>query len=304
MPDKILCVGEILWDALPDGLFLGGAPFNVARHLHKLGEDVAFVSRIGDDVLGQEAMRRLQAQRLDAALVQTDDTLPTGFVRVALDHRTGEPAYEIVEPAAWDAIALTDALRQCTRTADALVFGSLAQRAARSRATIHHLCDTESVTRVFDINVRPPYVNRAVVEHSLRAADVVKLNTDELGQLRDWFALPAARADALQEVALTFGCTAVCTTGGSEGAWLWQNGTCTHHPGYDVDVADTVGAGDAFLSALLTGLLDGRGGEPLLALANRLGAYVAAHAGADPAYEVETLEDIRHLPLEAAPRHP
>jgi fructokinase len=296
MSDEILCVGEVLWDALPEGLFLGGAPFNVARHLHALGEEVVFVSRVGDDVLGEEALRRLRAQGLDAALVQRDDSLPTGFVRVALDHRTGEPDYEIVEPAAWDAITLTDALWQHAERAAALVFGSLAQRASTSRQTIQRLCETDTL-RVFDINLRPPYIDRAVIEHSLRVADVVKLNENELGRLQDWFGLAAAPEDAMDDLATTFGCRTVCVTGGGEGARLWQDGTGSHHPGYTVAVEDTVGAGDAFLSALLSGLLAGRGGPPLLDRANRLGAYVASHSGALPAYEIDGLDDIDHLPL-------
>jgi fructokinase len=300
MSDEILCVGEILWDALPEGLFLGGAPFNVARHLHALGEDVAFVSRVGDDVLGQEALRRLRAQGLDASLVQIDDSLPTGFVRVALDHHTGEPDYEIVEPAAWDAIALTDALQRHAEEAAALVFGSLAQRASTSRQTIQRLCETDAL-RVFDINLRPPYVDRAVVEHSLRVADVVKLNDRELRQLQRWFDLAASPEDAMGDLATTFECRAVCVTWGGEGARLWQEGECSYHPSYTVAVEDTVGAGDAFLSALLSGLLAGRGGTSLLDCANRLGAYVASHSGALPAYEVEGLDDIGRLPL---PEHP
>ena len=299
MSDEILCVGEILWDALPEGLFLGGAPFNVARHLHALGEEVAFVSRVGDDVLGEEALRRLRAQGLDPALVQIDDALPTGFVRVALDTDTGEPDYEIVEPAAWDAIALTDALQRYTERAAALVFGSLAQRAS-SRQTIQRLCEADAL-RVFDINLRPPYVDRTVVEHSLRVADVVKLNEGELSRLRDWFGLAAAPEAAMDDLATTFGCRAVCVTWGSEGARLWQDGVHSRQAGDAVDVEDTVGAGDAFLSALLSGLLDGRGGAPLLDLANRLGAFVASHSGALPAYEVKGLDDIGRLPL---PEHP
>jgi fructokinase len=296
MSDEILCVGEILWDALPKGLFLGGAPFNVARHLHALGEEVAVVSRVGEDVLGDEALRRLRAQGLSPALVQRDDELPTGFVRVALDAHTGEPDYEIVEPAAWDAIALTDALEQHAAEAAALVFGSLAQRASVSRRTIQRLCETDAL-RAFDINLRPPYVDRAVVEHSLRAADVVKLNDEELRRLQNWFDLATSPEEAMDDLATTFDCRAVCVTWGREGARLWQDGVCSHQSGYAVAVADTVGAGDAFLSALLAGLLDGRGGESLLDLANRLGAYVASHAGASAAYEVESLDDIEQLPL-------
>ena len=300
MSDEILCVGEILWDALPEGLFLGGAPFNVARHLHALGEAVVFASRVGDDVLGEEARRRLRAQGLDAALVQIDDSLPTGFVRVALDTDTGEPDYEIVEPAAWDAITLTDALHQHAEAAAALVFGSLAQRASTSRQTIQRLCETDAL-RVFDINMRPPYVDRAIVEHSLRVADVVKLNEDELSRLRDWFGLAAEPEAAMDDLATTFGCQAVCVTWGGAGARLWQEGVCSHQAGYAVEVEDTVGAGDAFLSTLLSGLLAGRGGVPLLDLANRLGAFVASHSGALPAYEVGGLDDIGRLPL---PEHP
>lgn len=296
MQNEVLCIGEILWDALPEGLFLGGAPFNVARHLHALGETVAFASRVGDDVLGQEALRRLRVHGLDPALVQLDDTLPTGFVRVALDHHTGEPDYEIVEPAAWDAIACTDALRQRAASAAALVFGSLAQRAAPTRPTIQCLCDTDAL-RVFDINLRPPYIDRAVIERSLHVADVVKLNADELQRLRNWFGLAAAPDMALEALATTFDCRVVCVTRGRAGARLWQDGTYAAHPGHDVAVEDTVGAGDAFLSALLAGLLDERSGTALLALANRLGAYVAAHAGALPPYEVRCLDDIAALSL-------
>jgi fructokinase len=303
MSDEIVCVGEILWDALPEGLFLGGAPFNVARHLHALGEEVAFASRVGDDQLGREASRRLRAQGLDDALVQTDDTLPTGFVRVALDAATGEPDYEIVEPAAWDAIARTDVLAERAETAAALVYGSLAQRATPSRQTIQRLWQTDALC-VFDVNLRPPYDDRAVVEPSLEAADVVKLNDAELDRLRAWFGLAEGTEATMADLADAFGCRAVCVTWGSDGARLWNDGACWHHPGYDVEVADTVGAGDAFLSALLAGLLDGRAGDALLALANRLGAFVAARSGAAPAYEGASLDAVGDLPLSPAEQHP
>jgi len=296
MSDEIVCIGEILWDALPDGLFLGGAPFNAASHLHALGEDVVFVSRVGDGRLGEEARRRLRARKLDASL-QTDEALPTGFVRVALDADSGEPDYEILKPTAWDAIAWTDALERRAEEAEALVYGSLAQRANPSRKTIRRLWEADAL-RAFDVNLRPPYDDRAVVEPSLQAADVVKLNEAELQRMRDWFGLPATSDAAMGDLATAFGCTAVCVTEGAEGARLWQDGDCSHHPGYSVEGEDPVGAGDAFLAVLLAGLLDGRGGSEVLALANRLGAYVAAHAGALPAYEIDTLDEVRRLPLD------
>ena len=295
MSSEILCVGEILWDALPDGLFLGGAPFNVACHLQALGQEVAFVSRVGDDRLGLEALRRMRARSLGTDLMQIDDSLPTGFVQVALGG-TGEPDYEILEPAAWDAITFTDTVGQHAEHADALVYGSLAQRALTSRQTIQRLCEAE-VLRVFDINLRPPFIDQAVVERSLEAADVAKFNDDELRYLQDWFGLPDDTEAAVADLAGAFDCRALCVTCGGEGAWLWLDGSSWHHPSYAVEVADTVGAGDSFLAALLTGLLAGRRGDAILDLANRLGAYVASRPGAIPAYEFDGLDQIEHLDL-------
>lgn len=296
MSHEILCVGEILWDALPEGLFLGGAPFNVACHLQALGQTPAFASRVGNDRLGEEALRRMRARGLATDLLQTDDTLPTGFVKVELGG-SGVPDYEILEPAAWDAIALTDPLRERAAQAEALVFGSLAQRSLTSRRTLQRLCEAAAL-RVFDINLRPPFIDRSVVERSLKTADVVKCNDEELHHLRDWFDLPDDRSVAVPRLARMFDASTLCVTGGDDGAWLWRDGASCHHPGYAVEVADTVGAGDAFLSALLTGLLTGHDGTPLLDLANRLGAYVASRAGAFPSYTFDGLDDLRHLDLQ------
>jgi fructokinase len=297
MSDEILCVGEILWDALPDGLFLGGAPFNVACHLRALGEEVAFVSRVGNDVLGDEALRRLRAYGLDTDLMQVDESLPTGFVRVDLDS-TGEPDYEIVEPAAWDAITISDALQQRAEQAAALVFGSLAQRAGTSRQTIRVLCEAD-VLRVFDINLRPPYVDRKIVEYSLMSADVVKLNDHELQRLRSWFGLPSGAEAAMGELATTFSCSAVCVTWGGEGARLWNDGQFWSHSGYSAEVEDTVGAGDAFLAALLSGLLNDLSGATVLDRANQLGAYVASRSGALPSYQVDGPDEIGQIAHDA-----
>ncbi len=301
MSDEILCVGEILWDALPDGLFLGGAPFNVASHLHAIGQETVFVSRVGDDRLGKEALRRMRARGLEPGLMQIDGTLPTGFVQVELGS-TGEPDYEILEPAAWDAITFTDTLQQQAEHAEALVYGSLAQRTLTSRQTIRQLCEAKAL-RVFDINLRPPFVDRAVVEQSLETADVVKCNDGELERLQDWFDLPDGLEAAVSHLADAFQAQAVCVTCGGEGAWLWLDGSFLHHPGHDVDVVDTVGAGDAFLAALLVGLLTDRDGDVILDRANRLGAYVAAHSGALPAYTIDSLAGAPDPPFLSSREH-
>lgn len=293
---EILCVGEVLWDSLPAGLFLGGAPFNVACHLRATGLPVTMVSRVGADRLGEEAMRRAARFGVGTDLVQVDPLLPTGFVRVTVSD-AGEPAYDIVEPAAWDAIAPGDALLERAGRARAIVFGSLAQRNAVTRGTIERLWETEAAL-VFDVNLRPPYDDREVVRRSLHHATFVKASEKELQRIAGWFDLPVAGSaggggtrtkkkgalvKTVAALAETFGCDAVCVTRGRRGASLWRDGRWTEHPGFDVEVRDTVGAGDAFLAVLLAGLLTGADDRTLLRHANLIGAYVTTQPGALPA---------------------
>jgi fructokinase len=281
MPKReILCVGEVLWDALPAGLFLGGAPFNVACHLSAAGVPVAMVSRVGVDRLGEEVLRRAARYGVRTDLVQLDATLPTGFVRVTVKD-SGDAEYEIVEPAAWDAIAANDDLLQRAARARAVVFGSLAQRQATSRATIERLWDNDSL-KVFDLNLRPPYEDRGVVRNSLNHADVVKVSHDELRRIATWFDLPERDQDAAAALAESFACDVVCVTRGKDGAALWRKGEWTEQPGFEVEVRDTVGAGDAFLAVLVAGLLAGKDSDALLQNANLIGAYVATQFGAVP----------------------
>jgi fructokinase len=290
MPNPILCVGEVLWDAMPDGLFLGGAPYNVACHLRRLGQPAALVSRVGDDVLGREVLRRLEANDLGTDHVQVDPEIPTGFARVDVDAE-GIPAYEIVRPAAWDAIALDDALRDAAAEARAIVFGSLAQRAETSRRTVRAL-STAGALAVFDVNLRPPFVDRSVVQTSLEAADFVKLNEDELEEMSGWFGWPGGMRTAVDALADAFGCRLVCVTRGDAGAVLWHEGVWAEQAGLPITVRDTVGAGDAFLAGLLAGLLDGCGDEVALDIACHLGAFVASKSGATPNYVVTTLGEV------------
>jgi fructokinase len=278
---EILCVGEVLWDALPEGLFLGGAPFNVACHLRAAGVPAAMVSRVGEDRLGDEALRRARRYGVGVDLIQVDPSRPTGFVSVTVD-AAGNPAYEILEPAAWDAIEATDSLLARADAARAIVFGSLAQRHPVSRRTIERLWESDA-TMVFDVNLRPPYDDVDVVRRSLRHADVVKLSAGEMTQVTEWFALRGAPREAAAALAEEFACSVVCLTRGSEGAALWHDGSWTEHPGFQVDVRDTVGAGDAFLAVLLAGLLSGGSDAALLQHANLIGAYVATQYGAVPA---------------------
>lgn len=280
MKDTIVCVGEVLWDSMPAGLFVGGAPQNVAYHLHRLGAKARLLSRVGDDVLGREILRRLEATGLNSEFVETDPALPTGFVRVAIGPE-GMPTYDIVRPSAWDAIAVAPPTLRRLSEAKAIVFGSLAQRSEISRSAIQALSAAIKPS-VFDVNMRPPFVDQAIIEVSLAVADFVKMNIDELAVLSRWFALPVSPRDAAESLARRFGSSVVCVTKGGDGASLWHDGRWTEHPGFRVEVRDTVGSGDAFLAGLLDGLLDGRDDESTLDFACRLGAFVATRTGATP----------------------
>lgn len=287
---KIICIGEVLWDSLPAGLFLGGAPLNVGFHLHELNEQVSVVSRVGNDRLGNEALSRIQFKGLETGLIQTDEHYETGFVQVQVD-ADGNPDYEIIAPAAWDEIELTDTLREEADSAWAMVFGTLAQRNAHTRETIEALYDSNCL-KIFDINIRKPFDDREVVQTSLEAADIVKLNDIELQQLMTWFELDREPESTVRSLANKFGCDTICVTQGGKGAMLLHKGKWTEHKGYTIQVADAVGAGDAFLAALINGIRKGKNNEELLRFANAAGALVASKYGATPEY---ALEDIMKL---------
>lgn len=280
MVRPVVCVGEVLWDALPAGLFLGGAVANVAMHLAQLDVPVQLVSAVGNDRLGQEAIRRVARRGVDVSLVQLDREHPTGFVEATID-ASGDATYRILESVAWDHIVLGPDVRDAVAHAAMVVIGSLAQRHAVSRATIETV-ERGSTPVVFDINLRAPFADREVVERTLLRSSIVKLNTAELDQLADWFGLPRALEAAADAIAARFGCEMVCITRAAAGAALWHRGRWTECDGIVTTVRDTVGAGDAFLARLLAGWLAGEADDVMLSSANAMGAWVAAADGAVP----------------------
>lgn len=287
----VVCVGELLWDSLPEGLFLGGAPFNVAAHLAALGVRSAIATRVGVDRLGEEAVRRADAAGVDTTLVQRDAELPTGFVRVEIGPE-GDARYEILAPAAWDAFTATDVTHRRCAAARMLVFGTLAQRDERAREAIRRLCDLP-LTRVLDVNLRPPHDDPEIVEESLRLANVVKCNEEELRRIDRWGGggnddiEPAART-----LAERFGSDTVCVTRGAGGAALLHDSVWSEHRGFPVNLVDPVGAGDAFLAGLLHAMLQGQPAAAMLDQANLLGAFVASKRGAIPAHDASELERV------------
>ena len=296
MSSAILCIGELLWDALPSGLFLGGAPFNVSCHLNELNEEVSFASRVGKDRLGYEALRRISSRDIKTNLIQEDNQHESGFVEVQLD-APGDPEYHIIEPVAWDFISPNTDLKEEAANSWGIVFGSLAQRNEHSRQTIQELFNT-SALKIFDINLREPYCYYEIVLESVRAADVLKFNIEELSYLIDWFELKKEPYQAIEELSIKYECETVCMTRGANGAVLYHKGQWSEHPGYRIEMADAVGAGDAFLAALVSGLHQNLNSDELLVEANATGAYVASQVGANPHYTKRDIHEIRNHAIE------
>lgn len=299
-PRLILGIGELLWDLLPDGARLGGAPANFTLMAGRLGNHAAILSRVGRDTLGREAIDQLNELPVDAAHVGVDTQHETGQVTVSFVD--GEPSYQIHEPAAWDFLELTDAWVQLAERADALCFGSLAQRCRESRQTIQTLAaQTKSrCIRVFDANLRPPFYSGEIIQESFELATVVKLNEHELPMILGLLGMQASQApngegqrqDAerlLEEFPML---EMVAVTRGAHGSLLMKRGEWHEHPGCPAEVVDTVGTGDAFTAALTHYMLQGADLATINEAANRWGSWVATQSGAMPALSSTVLEAI------------
>lgn len=282
MNKSVICFGEVLWDILPTGQQPGGAPFNVAVHLHQLGQQVELISRVGDDELGRELLAFIESKGLSTAHVQQGHTHLTGVVKANVDD-ANEVVYKIVQPVAWDYIQYEPALAELVAQADVLVYGSLVARQSGSRETLYRLLENAQF-RVFDVNLRPPHYTKEITKYLLDKSHLVKMNHHELAEIMEWFGRGPVhdRAEAMQWLAERYQLQAVCVTCGADGAMLWTGGRLYRAPGLPVQVRDTIGSGDAFLAALLKGWLAAEEPEAMLRFACAAGALVATHQGATP----------------------
>jgi fructokinase len=288
---NILCFGEILWDTFGNEQVPGGAPMNVARHLAQQGEAVSFATRIGIDEPGIALAEFLRTSGLNHGLVQEDEELPTCEVTVNLD-KSGQATYIIPKPVSWDNIQTTEVLTEAAAQASAIVFGSLACRQIITRETLQSLLDETTALKVFDVNLRPPHFELSTIQTFAAMADVIKMNEEEA-------VLLMGRGD-LKEKILEFRSKyhfkTFCVTRGENGAIVWHDYDFFEHPGYKVDVVDTVGAGDAFLATFVAGLLVNQDMDEVLKKACAVGAFVAGNRGANPVYnldEINTLIEAR-----------
>jgi len=280
----VVGLGELLWDLLPAGKQLGGAPANFAYITSLLGDDGIPASRLGQDARGAEAIRRLGELALPTEFIQRDADHPTGTVKVEVDS-SGQPRFEISKAVAWDFLDWTPQWQKLAQQADAVCFGSLAQRSERSRSTIRSflLASRPSAARVFDVNFRQHFYTAQVFAESMKLATVVKLNHEELPRIMRLFELEhRSEEDSARRLLSLYELKLVCLTRGDGGSILVSADETNEHPGFKVKVADTVGAGDAFTAALVHGYLRGTALMQINETANRVGAWVASQSGATP----------------------
>jgi fructokinase len=288
----VVGLGELLWDLLPSGKQLGGAPANFAYITNLLGDRGIPASRVGTDALGELAMQRLGQLGVRAAGVQQDPSHPTGTVKVEIV-KDGQPRYDIVEPVAWDFLEWSPEWQRLASEADAVCFGSLAQRSTQSRKTIRSFLRAThpGTVSVFDVNLRQNFYSREILAESMKLASVVKLNHEELPRVMRLLELDdSGERDSGRLLLAMHDLDLVCVTRGIEGSVLISADECTEHPGFRVKVADTVGAGDAFTAAMVHEYLRGQRLDEINETANRIGAWVASQSGATPALKAGGLE--------------
>lgn len=282
MNKKIVCFGEMLWDMLPSGRQIGGAPLNVALHLRNLNVNPSIISRIGSDDLGDELLKIIENRGLDTNFVQVGKSHLTGIVKANTD-KLEDVKYKIVYPVSWDYIELSENTTEEVKNADIFIFGSLAARNQKSKETLYSLLNF-SKFNILDLNLREPYYTIELVEYLLTSANFLKVNEDELEILCNWFNIESkVKMVQAELIRAKYNLDFVCVTMGKNGALLNIEGEIVSVSGYPVKVVDTIGSGDSFLASLVYKLfIKGESPKNALDFACAYGAIVATKSGATP----------------------
>ncbi len=283
-PAIMIGLGEVLWDLLPSGKALGGAPANFAYMANVLGDQGIVASRVGNDELGREARAAMQGLGLSTSYVQQDDQHQTGTAGVLIDSG-GQPTFTIKESVSWDFLEWTPAWEELAARADVVCFGTLAQRSPTSATTVGSFLRALSndTLRICDVNLRQSFYNEDVLDRSLRHAHIVKLNDQEFLQVSSLLRLGVGNEETLAKRLLKHcALRLVCITRGARGSLLVSEHKTVEHNGFSVKVADAVGAGDAFTACLAHHYLRGESLEEISESANRFASWVASQVGATP----------------------
>ena len=284
MNEIIVGMGEALWDCLPEGKKIGGAPANFAYHVSQFGFDSRVVSAVGQDANGEEILDVFQQRKLKSVIEQVP--YPTGTVQVTLD-AVGVPQYEIKEGVAWDNIPFTDELRNLALRTRAVCFGSLAQRSVVSRNTINRFLDTmpdiEGQLKIFAINLRQNFYTKEVLCESMQRCNILKINDEELVTISRIFGYPGIDLqDKCWILLAKYNLKMLILTCGTNGSYVFTPGEVSFQETPKVPVADTVGAGDSFTAAFTASILSGMPVPEAHKLAVEVSAYVCTQSGAMP----------------------
>jgi fructokinase len=296
-------LGELLWDLLPSGKVLGGAPANFVYMAAILGNRGAVVSRVGSDNLGREAFQTMRKVGLNTDYVQCDDKYETGTAEISFDLE-GQHHFSIKTPAAWDYLEWTPALHQLAEQTAVVCFGSLAQRSPVSASSIERFLENLPGTAlcICDANLRDPYFSTCTLERSFRYADIVKVNSDELLQIAKLLKFDNDIEDAVARRLLeAYDLKLVCVTRGNQGSLIISTDQTIVHEGFPVKVADTVGAGDAFTACLAHYYVRGKDLSEISERSNRFGAWVASQTGATPVVDSAQLQAILDGNMQGGP---
>jgi len=288
---KAVAYGEVLWDVFDNEKKIGGAPLNVALRMKTLDCDVAMISCVGKDNDGEAIINQVKNLGLETDAIMQSESFPTGLVNVTLNER-GSATYEIAYPSAWDKIVLNDFAKKIVAEADVLIYGSLVCRDEVSRKSLEELLQT-NVYKVFDVNLRKPHYSHEILEQLMHSANFIKFNDEELLEIAEAMHSPfTGLEENMHFVAEKTNVTAMCVTKGKHGALLMWEGKLYDNSGYPVEVADTVGAGDSFLAALITSLLTGKEPQAAIDFACAVGALVAEAPGANPVISHSKIENL------------
>lgn len=284
MNEIVVGMGEALWDVLPEGKKIGGAPANFAYHVSQFGLPSCVVSAIGDDALGKEIIENFTSKGLDQLIAEVP--FPTGTVQVEID-QTGIPLYDIKENVAWDNIPYTEHLDALAKRTKAVCFGSLAQRNVVSRNTINHFLDTmpkdDDSLIVFDVNLRQGFYNKEILCKSMQNCNILKINDEELITVSRMFGYPGIDLQDKCWILLgKYNLKMLILTCGINGSYVFTPGNVSFQPTPKVEVADTVGAGDSFTAAFIASILKGKSVTEAHSIAVKTSAYVCTQKGAMP----------------------
>ena len=291
---NIVCFGEVLWDMLPTGKKLGGAPLNVALRAQSMGNKTAVISSVGNDKIGDEIIEKMKMHSANLDHIQRSKNFATSEVLVHLD-KNGSASYEIKMPCAWDDIKLLEKDVEEVNNSDAFIFGSLIARSATSRETLFELLD-KSEFSVFDVNLRPPHYSFETLNKLMKCADFIKFNDDEIFEIcANMGSENKSLEECIQFIAQSTKTKQICVTMGENGAVLFTANKFFYNNGYKITVADTVGSGDSFLAAIISKLLNGSGPQEAIDCACAVGAIVASKSGANPPVSAEEIKNLIYI---------